>query len=93
MQLHISTIGLDFAFGQIALNRGTAKHCVAAVVGGKAIGHYRFRKTFFGLADMPVVFQTKIDEVLNYETPSWQDDIIALTRGTVNEHEAELTNV
>ena len=63
--LHISTIDLDYAFGQIALHRDTAKHCVAAIVGGKATGHYRFRKGFYGFADMPVVFQTKIDKVVN----------------------------
>ena len=63
-QLHISTIDLDYAFGQIALHRETAKHCVAAIVGGKATGHYRFREGFYGLADMPVVFQTKIDKML-----------------------------
>ncbi len=70
-QLHVSTIDLDYAFGQIALHQDTAKHCVAAIVGGKATGHYRFQKGFYGLADMPVVFQTKIDKVLNYETPAW----------------------
>ncbi len=42
---------------------------------------------------MPVVFQTKIDKVLNYETPASQEDIIAVTRVTIEEHEAELTNI
>ncbi len=65
-QLHISPIDLDYAFGQISLHRDTAKHCVAAIVGGKATGHYRFRKGFYWLADMSVVIQTKDDEVLNY---------------------------
>ncbi len=89
-KLYISTIDLEYAFGQIALHRDTSKHCVAAIVGGKATGHYRFQKGFYGLADMPVVFQTKIDKVLNYETPAWQDDIIVVTRGTAAEHGAEL---
>ncbi len=38
-QLHNSTIDLDYAFGQIALHKDAAKHCVAAIVGGKATGH------------------------------------------------------
>ena len=56
----------------------------------KATGHYRFRKGFYGLANKPVVFQTKIEKVLNYETPAWPDDIIVVTRGTAGEHETEL---
>ena len=68
-QLHVSTIDLEYAIGQIELHKETAKQCVAAIVEGKATLHYRFRKGFYGLADMPVVFQTKIDKVLNYETP------------------------
>ncbi len=62
--LIISTIELKYAFGQILLHRETAKPCVAAVVGGKATGHYRFKKGFYGLADMPIVFQSKLDRVL-----------------------------
>ncbi len=79
---YISTIDLKYSFGQIALHKETSKHCVAAIVGGKATGHYRFKKGFYGLADMPVVFQTKIDKDLNYETPAWQDDIKVVTRAT-----------
>ena len=42
---------------------------------------------------MILVFQTKIDKVLNYETPAWQDDIIVVARGTVEDYEAELMNI
>ena len=45
---------------------------------------------FYGLADIPVVFQTNKDQVLDNLTPAWQDDIIAVTRGTDADHEAEL---
>ena len=34
--LYISTVDLKYAFGQIALHKNTEKHCVAAIVGGKA---------------------------------------------------------
>ncbi len=89
-KLNISTIDLEYAFGQIDLHEQTSKHCVAAIVGGKASGHYLFKRGFYGWADMPVVFQTKIDQVLNNLTPAWQDDIIVVTRGTDADHEAEL---
>ncbi len=88
--LFISTIDLKYAYGQIALYKNTAKHCVAAIVGGKATGHYRFLKGFYGLADTPVVFQSKIDRVLDYSARAWQDDIIVASRGTEEEHLAEL---
>ena len=91
--LHVSTIDLDYAFGQIELHPNTSKHCVADIVGGKATGHYRFKKGFYGLADMPVIFQTRIDRALEYQTPAWQDDIIVVTRGTAAEREAELIQI
>ena len=63
---------------------------MAAIVGGKATGHYRIKKGFYELTDIPVVFQTNIDKVLNNLTPAWQDDIIVVTRGTDAEHATEL---
>ncbi len=44
--LYISTIDLKYAFGQTALHKETSKDCVAAIVGGKATGHYCFKKSF-----------------------------------------------
>ncbi len=82
--LFISTIDLKYAFGQIALHRNTAKHCVAAIVGGKATGHCRFLKGFL------LVFQSKIDRVLDNSAKAWQDDIIVVTRGSEEEHLTEL---
>ena len=91
--LVISTIDLKYAFGQIKLHSESAKHCVAAIVGGTSTGHYRFKKGFYGLADMPVVFQAKIDRVLDGIAQAWQDDIIVVTRGSIEEHETELKKV
>ena len=86
-----STIDLENAFGQIALLKGTLKHLVTSIVGGKATVHYRYKKRFDGLTEMPVVFQTKIKKVLIHETPAWQDDIIVEMRSVAKDHEAELT--
>ena len=54
---------------------------------GKFSGYYRFKKRFHGLADIPTIFQEKIDPTLEYSTPAWLDDIIIVTRGNKQEHE------
>ena len=84
--LFISTIDLKYAFGQLKLH----SHCVEATVGGISAGHYRFLKRFYGLADTPVVFQAKINRVLDDLAQAWQDDIIVVTRGSIDEHEERL---
>ena len=91
--LYISTTDLKYAFGKFLLHHETAKHCVAAIVGGKATGHFRFRKGFYGLADMPVVFQSKMDKVLDNSAKAWQDNIIVVTRVSPEEHAKELGKV
>ena len=57
LPLWASTIDLNYAFGLVKLAEKTSKHCVIAIEGGKATGQYRFKRGFYGLADMPVVFQ------------------------------------
>ena len=42
---------------------------------------------------MPVVFQSKLDRVLDNSAKAWQDDIIVVTRGSPEEHATELGNV
>ncbi len=89
-EIWISLIDLEYAFGQIELDEETAKHCVIAIVGGKATGHYRFNRGFYGLADMPVIFQEKIEKTLKYTAPAWQDAVILVTRGSIEQHKREL---
>ena len=64
----------------------TSKHCKFAITGEKINGHYRFRKGFYGAADIPTIFQEIIDRRLGHETPVWLDDSIVVTRGTKEEH-------
>ena len=79
MQLSISKIDLDY--GQMKLSKEFSRQCVFALTGGKFSGNYRFKKGFYGLADIPTIFQEKIDRTLGYCTPAWPDDIILVTRG------------
>ena len=57
----ISVIDLDYAYGQLKLAPETSKHCNFAVTGENMNGYYRFLKGFYGPADIPTIFQEKID--------------------------------
>ena len=92
-ELNISKIDLDYAYGQMKLSKETSRQCVFAITGGKFSGYYRFKKGFYGLADIPTIFQEKIDRTLEYSTPAWLDDIIVVTRGDRTEHEKKLFDV
>ena len=93
LELWISKVDLDYAYGQMKLSKNAQKHCVFAMVGGDFTGYYRFLKGFYGLADMPPIFQQKIDETLEHKTPAWLDDIIIVTRGNINKHQKDVERV
>ena len=92
-EIWMSKIDLDYAYGQAKLSAEASRHCVFSIIGGEFTGHYRFKKGFYGLADIPTVFQEHIDKVLEFKTPVWLDDIICVTNGTIEEHERELREV
>ena len=56
-QLLMSKIDLDYAYGQMKLSEETSRQCVFALTGGKFSGYYRFKKGFYGLADIPTKFE------------------------------------
>ena len=59
----ISVVDLDYAYGQMKLAPETSKHCNFAMTGEKINGYYRFLKGFYGPADIPTIFQEKIDRI------------------------------
>ena len=73
--------------------RNAAKHCVFSIFGGDFTGHYRLKKGFYGLSDIPTVFQEHIDTVPKFKTPVWLDDIICATNGSIEDHEKEVREV
>ena len=75
------------------LSEETSRQCVFALSGGKFSGYYRFKNRFYGLADIPTIFQEKIDRTLEYCTPDSWDDKIIVTRGNKQDHEKKLFNV
>ena len=54
--------------------------------------YYRFLNGFYGPADIPTIFQEKIDTTLEHQTPV-SLDIIIVTRGTKKEHTRKLYSV
>ena len=93
LQLIISKIDLDYSYGRMKLSDDTSRHCVFAITGAQFSRYYRFEKGINGLADIPTIFQEKIDPTLEYSTPAWPDDIIVVTRGNKQEHEKKLFDV
>ena len=75
------------------LSEETSRQCVFALTGGNISGYYRFKKGFYGLADIPTIFQERTDRTLEYCTPAWLDDIIIVTRGSKQDHENKLFDV
>ena len=69
-ELMMSKIDIDYAYGQMKLSKETSRQCVFAITGGKFSGYYRFKNEFYGLADIPTIFQKKIDRTLEYSTPT-----------------------
>ena len=92
-EIWMSKIDLDYAYGQARLSKEAAKHCVFSIIGGDFTGHYRFKKGFYGLSDIPTVFQEHIDSVLEFKTLVWLDDIIRVTNGSIEDHEKEVREV
>ena len=70
-KLMISKIDLDYAYGQMMLSEETSRQCVFAITAANFSSYCRFKKGFYGLADIPTTFHEKIDRTLEYCTPAW----------------------
>ena len=75
---------------QIKLDDDTKNLCIFTVTGGNFTGYYRFLKGFCGLADIPTIFQERIDTTLEHNHPAWLDDIMIVTKGNLEKHEMEV---
>ena len=91
-ELWMSKINLDYAYGQAKFSKEASKHCVFSIFGGNFTGNYRFKKNFYGLSNIPTVFQDHIDKVLELKTPVWLDDI-CVTNCSAEDNERELREV
>ena len=75
------------------LSEETSRQGVFAITGRNFSGYFRFKKRFYGLADIPTIFQKIFDRTLEYCTPAWLDNIIVVTRGDKKDHEEKLIDV
>ena len=78
-EIWISKFDLDYAYGQLLLSRDARNLCIFAVLGGNFTGYYRFLKVLYGLADIPTIFEEKIEPTLENKHPTWLDDFIVVT--------------
>ena len=92
-EIWMSKFDLDYAYGQLPLSKHARDLCIFAVTGGNFTSYYRFLKGFYGLADIPTIFQEQIDQTLENKHPAWLDDILVVTKGTKDQHKRELIDV
>ena len=85
-EIWTSKLDLDYAYGQLTLSKEARNLCIFAVTGGDFTGYYRFLKRFYGLADIPTIFQEKIDQTLENKHPAWLDDLIIVTKCSKEQH-------
>ena len=92
-EIWISKFDLDYAYGQLPLSENARDLCIFAVTGGNFTGYYRFLKGFYGLADIPTIFQETIDQTLENKHLAWLDDTLVVTKGTKEQHKRELIDI
>ena len=87
-QAWYTSLDMRYAFGQVPLDKGTARHCNFQIIGGKATGTYRFITGFYGLTVMPTEFQKVMDKELSSlaNTYVFLDDILVVTEGNREGH-------
>ena len=91
-KLYFSKIDLKYAYSQLPLQPDTQKHCNFNIPGGNATGTYKFLNGFYGLTDLPATFQKMMNTTLDGldSTNAFLDDIIIITKGTIEKHEEEI---
>ena len=75
---------------RIKLDEKTRNFGIFTVAGGEFTGYYRFLKGFYGLTDIPTIFQERIDKTLEFKHATLLDDIIIVTKRKIEEYETEV---
>ena len=84
---------MDYAYGQLPLSKNAMDLCILAVTGENFTSYNRFLKGFYGLADMPTMFQEQTDKTLEIKHPACLDCILVVSKGTKEQHKRELIDV
>ena len=91
-EIWTSKLDLDYAYGQLLLSRDARNLCIFAVTGGDFTVYYRFLKGFYGITDIPTIFQEKLTRRWK-KHPAWLDGIIIVTKDSKEQHKKELIEV
>ena len=85
---YFTTLDLQYAYSQLNLHIGTARHCNFNLVSGDMTGTNRFKTGFYSPTDMPAEFQKAIDCTLAGVTGTFcfLDDILIVSRGGIEQH-------
>ena len=91
-KLYFSKIYLKYAHSQLLLHPETQKHRNFNILARNATGTYKFLNGFYVLTDLPATFQKMMDTTLDglNSTNAFLDDIIIITKGTIENHEEEI---
>ena len=94
-QTLFTTLDLRYAYSQIPLDKTTREPSNFSLIGGNATGTYQFQTGFYGLTDMPAEFQKAVDLTLTIcnNTNAYLDDILIVTKGTLETHRQKLQTV
>ena len=69
-------LDFDYAYGQIRLDDDTKNLSIFTVTRGDFTGYYHFLKGFYGLADIPTIFQERRDTTLEHTRPEVRETIL-----------------
>ena len=91
-KLYFSKTDLKYAYSQLPLHPDTQKYRNFNILGGNATGTYESLNGFYGLTDLPATFQKMMDTTLDGidSTNAFLDNIIIITKGTIEKHEEEI---
>ena len=94
-QILFTTIDLRYAYSQIPLDKSTREQCNFSLIGGNATATYQFQTGIYGLTDMPAALQKAVDLTLTNcnHTHAYLDDILIVTKGTLETHRQKLQTV
>ena len=66
-EICITKLDYDYAYGHIQLDAETKNLCIFTYMGGEFTGYYRFLRRFYGLGDIPTIFQERMDKTLEFK--------------------------
>ena len=83
-------LDFDHAYGQMKLDKSTKNLCIFNRYGRRFHRILPFPEKFLRNGGFPTIFQERVDTTLEHKHPAWLDDIIVVTKGNKDKHEAKV---